>query len=229
MIKAVLIDIDNTLLDFDAYVKEAMRVGFERFGLGVYEDGMFDVFHRINTELWQRIEQGSLTFDELMKFRWNTVFEALGISFDGCVFERFFRGYLFDSAIPVTGAMELLEYLRGRYILCVASNGPYEQQRNRLKVGNMLPYFSEVFVSERIGASKPSKEFFSHCLKKLNETDEIHPSEVMMIGDSLTSDMVGAIDSGLKTCFFDRTDSGKGDGLPIDYIVHSLCDIRAFL
>lgn len=235
MIKVVLIDIDNTLLDFDAYVQNAMKDGFEMFGLGSYDDSMFRVFLQINNEMWRQIEQGSLTYEELLKERWNKIFSTLNISFDGCRFEEYFREYLFDSAIPVSGALNILDYLKDRYILCVASNGPYEQQLNRLKKGKMLPYFSKLFISEKIGASKPSEKFFSYCLNELNAERrrqglcDILPSEVIMIGDSLTSDMAGAIDIGFKTCFFDKYECGETDNLSVDHVIVSLDDIRSFL
>ena len=86
MIKAVFIDIDDTLLDFDAYVKQTMREGFRHFGLKAYEPHMFTVFERINNALWDNIEKGTLDFAGLEKIRFNKVFEALGISFDGVTF-----------------------------------------------------------------------------------------------------------------------------------------------
>ena len=226
MIKAVFLDIDNTLLDFDAFVKAAMRDGFCRFGLGEYREDMFPTFLRINTEIWREIEQGRLRFEEMLKIRWNRIFAALGICFDGVVFEDYFRDYLFDCAIPVEGAMELLACLKDKYILCAASNGPYEQQLNRLSRGGMLDCFAHVFISEQIGASKPSPKFFDHCLSELNG---ISPDEILMIGDSLSSDMAGAIGMGMKTCYFDKNRSANTGGLNLDYVVHSLEEIRSFL
>lgn len=235
MIKAVLIDIDNTLLDFDACVQKTMKDGFELFGLGAYDAHMYSVFEQINAGLWGKIEQGLLTYEELLQKRWNEIFSVLGISFDGRRFEEYFRDCLFESAIPVEGAEDILAYLKDRYILCAASNGPYKQQLNRLKRAKMLPYFSEVFISERIGASKPSGRFFSYCLSRLNEKRksrgacELHPSEVIMIGDSPASDIAGAAGSGFKTCFFNKTMSGNTDCLTADYAVSALCDIKNFL
>lgn len=235
MIKTVLIDIDNTLLDFDAYVQEAMKYGFKKFNLGSYEDYMFQVFEQLNNGMWREIEQGIMTYEELLQKRWNRIFSELDISFDGTEFEKYFRRYLFDSAIPVKGAEDILAYLKDRYILCVASNGPYEQQLNRLRKGQMFSYFSEFFISEKIGASKPSEKFFSYCLNKLNnervrqKESEILPSEVIMIGDSLTSDIAGATASGFKTCFFDRKKNGKTNNLNIDHIISELADIKSFL
>ena len=141
------------------------------------------------------------------------------------VFEKYFRAALFDSAIHIEGATEILEYLNGRYILGVASNGPYEQQINRLIRGNMHHYFSHYFISEKIGYSKPSKEFFNHCLGAL----KLPPSEILMIGDTLSSDMAGAIASGFKSCFFDKYASGKAKDFKIDYEITSLDEIKKFL
>lgn len=235
MIRAVLLDIDNTILDFDAYVKESMRSGFEKFGLGTYDDDMFPVFKKINTGLWEDIERGALSYEGLLQCRWNKIFAALNISFDGQVFEKHFKGCLFDSAIPMDGAFACLDYLKEKYILAVASNGPYEQQVNRLQKGGMLPYFSKLFISSAIGASKPSEKFFSHCLNELNDEmkkrneHEILPAEIMMIGDSLTSDIAGALDSGMKACYVDRYMSGRTNNLPIDYVITGLDELKAFL
>ena len=86
-----MFDIDNTLLSFDECVKESMKSGFEKFKIGTYEDGMFSVFNQINTGLWQLIEKGELDFEELRKKRWNMIFERLGITADGEVFEKYYK------------------------------------------------------------------------------------------------------------------------------------------
>lgn len=226
MIKAVFLDIDNTLLDFDAYVKDAMKTGFKKYGLPEYREEMFDTFTTENAKLWHRIEEGTLTFNELIKIRWNKIFEALGMSFDGVEFETYFRQFLNQSAIPVKGAINLLKHLEGKYTICAASNGPYDQQINRLKIGNMHQYFSHFFISEKIGASKPAKEFFDYCFGELDKS--ILPSEIMIIGDSLTSDMEGGISNGLKTCFYDRSGKGAKDK-KVDYVVTNLEEIKNIL
>lgn len=231
MLKVILLDIDNTLLSFDEYVKESMRNGFPKFGIGTYKDEMYSVFHRINTGLWQSIEKGELEFKKLQKIRWNRIFEALGISADGIAFEKYFRECLNESAIPIDGAQGLLEYLHGKYIVCAASNGPYNQQKNRLGICGMLPYFSDLFVSEEIGSSKPSKSFFDTCIKRLNmkTQEEILPSEIMIIGDSLSSDMTGGIQAGMQTCFYNPAGKPVPHEMKIDYIVSSLREIETII
>ncbi len=231
MIKVILFDIDNTLLSFSEYVKETMKTGFKKFDIATYTDEMFSVFNKINSGLWQSIEKGELDFKELQKIRWNMIFEALGLSADGVAFEKYFRECLFESAIPEKNAMEILEYLHGKYTLCVASNGPYLQQKNRLKICGMLPYFSDLFISEEIGHSKPSREFFDTCMNRLNSKAQqpLEPCEVMIIGDSLTSDMAGGIQSGMQTCFYNPENKPIPCGMKLDYVVASLKEIKNIL
>ena len=202
----IFIDIDNTLLDFDAYIRQTMREGFAHFGLKPCEPYMEAVFHRENGKLWRQIEQGTLTFRELEEIRWNNVFRALNIDFDGQVFEKYFRAALYDSAIPMDGAMELLEALHGKYPLAVASNGPYDQQLHRLEIGGMKPYFDYFFISEHAGAAKPAPAFFGYAFRELNENRSVPilPQETLIIGDSLSSDIAGGLQYGMKTCYYRR-------------------------
>lgn len=230
-IKVIFLDIDNTLLSFTGYVRQAMREGFELFHLRPYDDSMYPVFERVNTSVWRRLEQGTLSYQELLKIRWKQIFEELGIDGDGPAFEEYFRGQLFSSAILEPNAMELLEYLHGKYVLCVASNGPYAQQMNRLRLAGMDPYFDYFFVSEKIGASKPGKAFFDYCFNQLHQERFPHlsPEEAMIIGDSLTSDIAGGRAYGMRTCFYCPGEGAEADHLESDYVVKSLLDIKAFL
>lgn len=231
MIKAVLFDVDDTLLSFSGYVKETMREGFSRFGLTPYSDDMFPVFERINNALWRQIELGTLTFEELTQRRWNLIFQALGIDFDGTVFEDHFRERLFYSAVPEDGAVDLLEYLRRKYTLCVASNGPYEQQMNRLRVGKMDRYFSYFFISSQIGAQKPDKAFFDCCFNILRGSGfpELTPEETMIVGDSVSSDISGGAAYGLRTCLYRKNAFSPWDTSGADYAVSSLAEIKNIL
>lgn len=228
--KAYFLDIDNTLLDFDEYVKCAMKDGFQRFEIVEYEPWMYETFIRENNKLWRQIEEATLTFEELKKIRWNIVFRELGLSFDGPTFEEYFRAYLHESAIPVPGAYELLEFLQGKGIICAASNGPYDQQIHRLELADMRKYFDYCFVSEKIGVSKPAKEFFERGFAIMNEGREkaIRPEECLMIGDSLTSDIAGGIAAGMKTCFYERKPGSHvfAEGVGPDYVITDLKEIK---
>lgn len=228
--RAVFIDIDNTLLDFEEYVRQTMKTGFEHFGLKPYEPYMYNVFTEENNKLWHMIEAGTITFPELEKVRWNNIFRALGIEYDGTAFEKYFRSSLNESAIPVKGAYEVLEYLHGKYILCAASNGPYDQQLHRLELAGMKKFFSYFFISEQIGASKPSEEFFARSFEILNDGREkpIMPGETIIIGDSMSSDMAGGKNFGMKTCYFScGKDISHVQG--VDFAVKMLDMVRGIL
>ena len=223
MIKAVLLDVDNTLLDFNKCAMAAAHAAARDVGL-VLPENIYPVFRRINDRLWHQIEQRQLTTEELYRIRWQLIFDELGICADGVAFEALFRAHLDTSAEPVDGAAELLAYLHGKYILCIASNAPYDQQMQRLEKAGMLHYMSHLFVSEEIGAAKPSAAFFDACLSALSP---LQPQEIMMIGDSLTADIAGARACGMRTCWY-RHDGETARG-EADCCVDALEEIRAVL
>ncbi len=225
MIKAIFIDIDSTLLDFEACVEETMKNGLAERGES-YSSEMLDTFHRVNNGLWKQIEEGTLSFEELLKIRWNKIFAELGITLDGVEFETYFRKNLNESAIPVFGAEEMLSYLSKKYRLFAASNGPHEQQVGRLEKAGMLKYFEDVFTSELIGAEKPSTEFFSYCFNKIGD---INPAETAMLGDSLTSDMQGGINFSMQTLWFNIKSKPSPEDMKLDYIVETLAEVQNIL
>ncbi len=225
-IKAVLIDVDNTLLSFDGYVKQSMKDGFQKYHLGEYTDEKYELFELINGALWHQIELKTLDFETLKRIRWNMVFHVLGIEFDGIEFEEYFRTSLFNSAIHMPEAMDLLQYLSAKYPLYVASNGPYEQQLNRMKIAGMDQYFSGYMISEEIGFAKPSREFFTKGFSRLHE---IHPEEAVIVGDSLTSDMKGGIDFGMHTIWFNPDQKVNRTTIQPEYTIRQLSEIKSIL
>ena len=231
MIKVVFIDIDNTLLSFSEFVIETMKSGFEKFGLKPYEEDMFFAFERTNNQLWSRLEKGELTQAQIEAVRWNIVFEELGIDFDGLTFEKYFKEQMFISAILEPGAMEFLAYLSDKYILCAASNGPHVQQLNRLEIGKMYDFFKHFFISEKVGAEKPSRAFFEYAFKEFEEAGmaDLKPEETMIIGDSCTSDMAGGKGYGMQTCYYTRGRKIAEKPANADYVIENLVDIRKIL
>ena len=225
MIKAVLIDIDNTLLDFHKCSKESMCLAAEEFGID-FPENYFQIFTEINNGLWEKIEKGELTRQGLFKVRWNLIFEAMGIKADGPAFDELFREYIKKSAIPVEGAKEILEYLSEKYYVCVASNFSYEQQKARLSKAGMLPYIKEIFTSEEIGFAKPSTEFFESCVNGLSSFGK---DEIMLIGDSITADIKGGKNFGLKTCWFNFEKKSDAVCDSADFIVDDLLQIKNIL
>ncbi len=227
MIKTVFLDVDNTLICFQKSGVLAVKSTFEKNGINFSEEYM-PAFFRTNERLWDLVEKGELTREEMYKIRFTKVIEALGIktTADTYKMEKDFRHALFDIAEPVDGAKELLEYLSKKYRLCIASNSIYAQQENRLKKVGFYQYFDKIFVSEKVGYSKPQKEFFDGCFAQL---DGEKPEEVIMIGDSLTADIKGAREYGMKTIWYNHLKVIPPKIKIYDYTVNSLLDIKHIL
>ncbi len=225
MIKAILIDIDNTLLDFTKSANKAIERCFIKYGLP-YGKHVCTTFNEINEELWKQIERKELTKQEMYSLRWTRILNSLSIDFDGLKMEQVFRSTLSGIAEPVDNAYSLLQYLCKKYPLYAASNSSYEHQRMRMTQADMLKYFDKMFVSETVGALKPAKEFFDVCLKEIGN---VSPEEVIMIGDSLTADILGGHNYGLKTIWFNPEENEIPNSPHPDYTVKSLLEIKEIL
>ena len=173
-LKAIFLDIDNTLLDFDAAAQQSMEESFHKFGLSFHPE-MMSIFNEENDKIWQRIEKKELSIADLPHVRWQTILPKLGLQADGEAMEKEFKSRLHTSAVPVEGALEILSYLHEKYMLCAASNGPYRQQLNRLEKAGMLGYFTHCFVSEQMGVEKPSRKFFDGALQSCQESCRRRP------------------------------------------------------
>lgn len=224
-VKAVLLDIDNTLLDFSKCSYLAMQKSFVEHGLP-FSQKVYTTFTEVNEVLWKRIEKGDYTRDLLHKERWNKIFGMLGINYDGEKVEQSFLDNLYDCVVVIDGAKEIVEYLASKYPVYTASNAPNDQQYNRLKVSGLYPYITKVFTSEALGVDKPQKLFFDKCFAQMNG---VLPENTVMIGDSLSADIKGAKQYGLKTIWYNHL------ALPIpqekffDAKVDKLIDIKEIL
>lgn len=223
--KAVLLDIDDTILDFELNSIWSMNKAAETMSISL-PDNFIEVFHVINDELWEMIQEGTLTIEQLHKVRFVRVFEACGIDADGLLFEKLFVENLKDASIPVEGAYDLLDYLTNKgYVLYVASNATYDQQVKRLTLAKMIHYFKDLFISEKIGVSKPKAGFFDGCLEKM---DGLTKDDMVMIGDSLTADIEGASNYGITTIWFNKKKADKVSD-KATYTVLSLKEIEEIL
>lgn len=220
----VFIDIDDTLLDFTKCANDAIKSACNKFGVP-YTATLVDTFHPINLDLWHRLEKKEVTKEKLFDTRFQIVFDKLGIKADGIAFETAFRENFHESAILVDGARDLLEYLRSKYKVYVASNASMHQQTNRMKKAELDGYIDGYFVSEEIGFPKPQKEFFDACFKAL---PDVKPQDVVMIGDSLSADIKGACEYGLKTIWYNHRNEPTSD-VKCDYIVSRLSEVKNIL
>lgn len=224
MIKVVFIDIDNTLLDFNQSSKQAVKQAFSNFGLP-YKDSDYITFKKINDQLWKKIERGELDRKGMHAVRFPLVLKELGIDFDGLKVETEFRKILAQTACLVDGALETLKYLCDKYKVYGATNAIYDLQVNRLTSAGLYHYFSGLFVSEKIGHNKPTKEFFDYCF---NNIEGLKPNQAVMVGDSLTADIIGGKDYGMTTVWYNHDKLAEISD-KADYKIDKLIDIKNIL
>ncbi len=225
MIKVVLIDVDDTLLDFDQSAKMSMAMAAEKMKIDLPEN-IWEVFQRVNRGLWHDLEKGLLTNAELFHIRWTRIFQAAGVTGDGPAFEKEFLNGLSVCAPLIEGAEEIVRYLHGKYPIAVASNGPYQQQVARLEKVGLSTCIDKLFVSGQIGHAKPSRAFFDACMTELGD---VQPEEVMMIGDSISADISGAAAYGMRTCWYNHKGLPAEQGKMADFTVDSLLEIKEIL
>lgn len=224
-ITTVFMDVDDTILDFYESARESIRGCFLKNGL-TYSDDIFRFFIRRNIKLWQNIEDGILTVDELHRTRWDGIFRDLGIQADGPAFEQDFIAGLRWTAFPVKGAKDLMEYLHGRYKVYMVSNASNLQQTTRLGKVGLMQYVDGVFGSLDIGINKPAPGYFDYCFSQLPGT---RPEQTVIVGDSLNADISGGAAYGLHTIWFNIRNIEPSNIVIPDYTVYSLSEIKSIL
>ncbi len=225
MKKIILIDLDNTLIDFNECARHSIINAFSELGF-TYTDKVFETFITENVKIWKRLEKGEITKPQLRADRWNIILGKLGIDFDGTILEEMFENGVAKGAYAVEGAYELLDYLKDKYKLYIVSNGFRFVQESRLKIGNFEKYFCDVFVSEDVGIPKPAKEFFDYCFDKLGNPDK---NDTILIGDSLSADIIGGINYGIDTIWFNKNNEPLPDRVNPTYTVNTLKKIQGIL
>ena len=225
MMEFLFLDLDDTILDFHKAERLAISRTFRSFGLEPTEQ-VLERYHVINRLHWERLERGELTRDQVLTGRFQMLFEELGIPAQPQAVAKGYEHNLGLGHYFLPGAKEALDTLRGKYRLFLASNGTASVQHSRLTSAGLYPYFEEVFVSQALGANKPSRAFFDACAARIPGYD---PRKALMVGDSLTSDILGGINAGMKTCWVcPRGTQGRPDIVP-DYRIEALSQLPELL
>ncbi len=225
MIEFLFLDLDDTILDFHKAERIALGKTFRCFGLEPNE-GVLARYKQINIAHWQKLERKELTRNQVVVGRFRQLFEEYGIFADP---ERVALQYENDLSVGhyfLPGAEEALKILSQKYKLYLASNGTAKVQAGRLKSANISHYFEEIFVSQEIGANKPDKLYFDRCAQRIPGYD---PQKAMIVGDSLTSDIQGGINAGIKTVWVNPTHKTHPAHITPDYQIESLSQLEALL
>ena len=225
--KYLLFDLDNTLMDFDRAEETAFYAAFSASDL-VVDDHVYALYHEINAGLWKRLEKGELSRERLKDLRYEMLFQRLGIPDDGKsreVSDRYFTE-LSRQQFMMDGAEDVCRILRPRYKMYIVTNGTYEVQKGRFFGSPLEKYFDDIFVSEHIGAAKPSPVFFDHVVKTVGDEDR---SAYCVIGDSLTSDIDGALAAGMDAIWLDHRGTGDAQGRAVTHILQDIRQLPAYL
>ena len=199
----LLIDLDNTLLDFDAAQHMALERLFVAHDIPATQEN-FDTYESINKALWAQFEKGQIGKSKLLVRRFAQLLEALGCEGNAAKMNDEYLNNLSKCGPILPGADEFLEEIAEVATIAVASNGVYKAQKGRIADSGLEKYFDAVFVSEKMGCQKPQRRFFDSALKNLGVSNR---SKVLVIGDSLAADIRGGIDAGLDTCWFNPTNA----------------------
>ena len=196
MYRAIFIDIDDTLLDYIPCCREAFE-----FALPEHPE-YFDLFFEISGRLFSEAKHGLHTIAEVMELYPKEFIAAIGYPPEAVdPFKHAFRAAWGKTHTLVPGAKEMLEHLKTKgYRLFAASNSFGHLQRNRLESAGIMPYFEDTYISMDIGYDKPDIRFYQEALRRCG----LQPHEVLMIGDSMTTDVIGAQKAGMDALFFDR-------------------------
>ena len=225
MIEFLFLDLDDTILDFAQAERAALSRTLVAFGVEPTEDRIRQ-YSRINMDCWKRMERGELTRDQLRTVRFREFFAGQGIEAD---VEAVAKAYVENLAVGhwfLPGAEEAVRRLSKKYRLFLASNGMESVQRGRMTSAGLYPYFEQSFVSEEMGVSKPSKAYFDAAFARIEGFD---PARAMMVGDSLTSDIRGGINAGIRTCWVNPgSKKRRADTVP-DYEITALSELEALL
>ena len=225
MKKIILIDLDNTIIDFNECARHSIMGIFEDLGFH-YDENVFETFITENVKIWKRLERGEIDKPYLRANRWNIILGKLGIEYDGTIIEERFENGVAKGAYPVEYAYELLEYLYSKYDLYVVSNGFRFVQESRVKIGKFDKYFKELFLSEDIGIQKPDIRFFNYCYEKIGCPPK---EDLILIGDSLSADIKGGNNFEIDTIWFNKNSDPESDTIKATYTVTHLKEIENLL
>ena len=222
-ISTVLWDVDGTLLDFRAAESAAVKTLFREFDLGECTDGMVQRYSRINEGFWQRLERNEITKPQVLVGRFRQFFRETGVPVE--LAEEFNRRYqvrLGDTIVFRDDSLSIVKALRGRVRQYAVSNGTVVAQTKKLKLSGLGDLMDGIFLSEAIGAEKPNKAFFDSVFEKIGPCSL---SETVIVGDSLTSDIRGGNNAGIRTCWYNPEGLEVPGEYRIDRVIRDLHEV----
>lgn len=225
MIKDILFDLDDTIFDFGKAEENALKKTLLSIGVEPTEEAV-KRYSEINLSQWKLLELGKLTRKELTVRRFKIFFDELGIEADTEKVNETYKKFLSQGHFFIDGAEKLLDELYGKYRLYLASNGTACVQSGRIASSGISKYFEHIFISEEIGFNKPSREFFDACFAKIQN---FNADSTVIVGDSLTSDILGGINAGIHTVWFNARNQAGRENIKPEYEIKNLRELAGLL
>ena len=225
MFEFLFIDMDDTVLDFKKAEHVAIRKTLSEAGIEP-TDAVCARYSQINQGYWERLERKEVTREQLQVGRFADLMAEYGVRADA---KRCADRYMENLSIGhyfLPGAEEALQALSGSYKLYLASNGNTETQRSRIASAGIAKYFAEIFISGEVGVNKPDKGFFERCFARIPDFD---PAKAMIVGDSLTSDILGGKNAGIATCWVNPYHKPANPDMIPDYEIESISQLEELL
>lgn len=201
----LLFDLDDTLMDFKKAEENAIEKLLLKYSLPATEENK-RLYSLTNQSKWKALERGEITRKELFATRFPDFFKALGVEADGAKANADYMHFLSQGRFVVDGAEDICRELRKSYSMYIITNGAKIVQQGRLTDLPLMQYFDGVFISEEVGFDKPKKEYFDHVFLNIPEKDK---SKCLVIGDSLSSDILGAVNYGIDCCWISEKISSE--------------------
>ena len=226
MIEFLFLDLDDTILDFKKAEAVAIRKTMAHFGAEP-TDANAARYSAVNDLHWKALERGEMTRAQVLTGRFAMFFGELGIPVDPQEVAKVYEGHLSQGHWFLPGAEATVKQkLFGKYRLFLASNGTASVQKGRMTSADLYPYFEQSFVSQELGHNKPSREYFEAAFARIPGFD---PDKCLMVGDSLTSDILGGKNAGLRTVWVNPHHKTAPAELKPDYEIESLAQLPALL
>lgn len=227
MTKVILWDVDGTLLDFHAAERAAIRELFHRFHLGECTDAMLQRYSKINKTYWRRLESGELSKQQVLIGRFEDFFASEGLNTDiASEFNEAYQLSLGDTIVYRDDSLNIVKSLQGKVKQYVVSNGTVVAQSKKLRLSGLGELMDGIFLSDQIGVEKPNVGFFDKVFEDIEQVDK---NEIMIVGDSLSSDICGGNNAGIRTCWYNPFKEAASGNFKIDYEITDLHEIYDLL
>jgi 2-haloacid dehalogenase len=225
MYRYILLDADNTLYDFDKAEYLSLKATLEHFGLP-FSDGIASTYSAINLGLWKQYEKKLVPKETILTRRFQELFKLLGASADPGLANEIYRKNLETKSILLPHAEEVCEELSKHFTLAIVTNGVATTQRSRFLISPVRKYIKHLIISEELGTAKPDIAFFNAAFEIIGCADK---SEILVVGDSLSSDIKGAANAGVDCCWFNPGRLPNDSGCDITYEISDLRELTRLL